>query len=140
MPRLFRYVAGWLVFLASVTLPGIGAPKPNPMIGRKEAAKLVFEALRRQHLPSHLVASHIDDAYDSEFIYFYVYGPNQNASPHLGNFAVNPWTGDVYNSDSCALLTSPSLKKHQDKIPRRLRLTPERYELLHAKRPICGAD
>lgn len=110
-----------------------------PKITAEEARLLVGDALLHLYPHHDIEVSLVNNKYDPDFFYFEAnwYGPIRT-SPHLGNFAVNPWTGDVFNADNCKRLTSPSLKKAQGAIRKRLGLGREDYARLRAKRPVCS--
>jgi hypothetical protein len=108
-------------------------------ISVEDARKLVYAVLNSQDSPHRIELYRMDNSsYDPDFFYFYAFGPNPAASPHLGNFAVNPWTGDVFDSDSCERLTSQSLKKLQQHIRKRSRLSGKEYSEASARKPSCG--
>jgi hypothetical protein len=50
-------------------------------------------------------------------------------------FAVNPWTGDVWDALACTQITSPALTKKQESIWARSGLPPDAREPLHDKSP-----
>ena len=115
------------------------AKRERPQISTEEARTLVYEALKA-HNPHHVVdVSRVENPYDPVYVYFEATWPNPAGSPHLGNFAVNPYSGDVYNADGCEGITSTSLKRIQESIRRRSPLTSEQYRKARRKRPICGA-
>ncbi len=139
-------VGAWLQkntgFLLVITVCACTASAQSDLqkISTDEVRKLVYEAIRT-HDPHHQIdVSRVENRYDPVFVYFEVTWPNPSGSPHLGNFAVNPWTGDVFNADGCELQASPSLKKLQASIRKQLQLKEKEYLRLRAKRPICGKD
>ena len=130
-----RYVVLLLLWVLACVDPVYCQQK----VGEQEARMLAYEAVRG-HDPRHEVnISRVDNRYDRDFIYFEATWPNPAGSQHLGNFAVNPWTGTVYDADSCEVVTSASLKKLQDSIRKRLNLRQGEYAKLQAKKPICEA-
>jgi len=50
-------------------------------------------------------------------------------------FAVNPWTGDVWDAMACSQITSPAIDKEKQAIWKRSRFPPEAREALHNKSP-----
>ncbi len=111
-------------------------------IDELEARKLTYEGIK-VFLPGNdensITLMLLRNKYDLDFYYFYATAthPNGFASPHLANFAVNPWTGDVWDSDSCERITSTNLKKQQDIIRQRFGFAKDRYASLKAKTPLC---
>lgn len=52
-------------------------------------------------------------------------------------FAVNPWTGDVWDAMACSRITSPSIKRKQDEIWKSSKLPDEARPILQAREPAC---
>jgi hypothetical protein len=80
-----------------------------------------------------------------EFYTFQAWGrPNRVATEGVGvlqtyYFAVNPWTGDVWDAIACSRITSPTLKKEQELILlKRSYLSLEKREALSNKSPGCS--
>jgi len=55
-------------------------------------------------------------------------------------FAVNPWTGDVWDAMGCKRITSPAIAREQESIGKRFRLPVEARKALHAKSPACCSE
>jgi hypothetical protein len=102
----------------------------------KEASKLVYEVVRTNNPGAEVVNR--PDKYDPDFFYFEVVVPNRVASPIVGHFAVNPWTGDVWDPGSCEQVNSPSLGKIQRSLRLKLHLRGRDYQTLRQKKPICS--
>jgi hypothetical protein len=109
-------------------------------VGLDEARTLVYESLSSTY-PRHIIdVATVENQYDRDFLYFEATWPNPGGSPHLGNFAVNPWTGDVFNADNCKLRTTSTIRKLQQDIKKRLSLKQRDYAKFRARRPICAAE
>ena len=52
-------------------------------------------------------------------------------------FAVNPWTGDIWNPFSCTRITSPTIKRKQEAIWKSAKLPDEARQVLQARSPAC---
>jgi hypothetical protein len=52
-------------------------------------------------------------------------------------FAVNPWSGDVWEPFGCTRITSPTLKRKQDEIWKSSKLPDEARQVLQARAPAC---
>src|SRR2546429_373460 len=78
------------------TLPLLCGPKLSVL----EGSQLVREALSPNDPAGIVKVSQVQNKYDSDFLYFEATWPNATGSPHLGNFAVDPLTGDVIDADS----------------------------------------
>jgi len=55
-------------------------------------------------------------------------------------FAVNPWSGDVWDAMGCVRITSPAIEKEQELIWRRSRLPNEVRETIRNKAPGCSTN
>ena len=128
--------AGLLIVIA-VFVCSARAQTDLQKIGMEEARKLASEALSRQDPRHQINFSPVENRYDPLFEYFEATWPNPSGSPHLGNFAVNPWNGDVWDVDACKQLKSPSLKKLQKDICKRFKLGNKEYQELKKKTPLC---
>lgn len=63
------------------------------------------------------------------------------AEGSFGFFAVNPWTGDVWNLWGCHRLSTPALRKSQASIRRRFSQAElKEYERLRRLKPICVVE
>ena len=135
-----RGAISFFSFLVSLAATGVsvGGQSTSHRLGTKEASKLVNEGIRRENSGANIHV--VSNPYDQDFIYFQATWANPVGSPVIGNFAVNPWTGDVWNTAGCEHLSSPSLKKEQAGIRKRFGLTKEEYAKFHARRPLCGSD
>jgi hypothetical protein len=52
-------------------------------------------------------------------------------------FAVNPWTGDVWNAIACTRITSTTIKRKQEEIWKSSKLPDEARQFLQARPPAC---
>ena len=52
-------------------------------------------------------------------------------------FAINPWTGDVWDATACTRITSAAIKRTQDEIWKSSRLPDEARRVLEARAPAC---
>ena len=52
-------------------------------------------------------------------------------------FAVNPWTGDVWEPFGCTRITSPTIKRKQEEIWKSSKLPEEARHVLQARAPAC---
>ena len=55
----------------------------------------------------------------------------------VGYFAVNPWTGDVWDVDGCRRLDSDALRKRREAIRRKSGIPKAAYARLRDKKPLC---
>ena len=122
----------------SMTL-AVNAQSPDGRLSVEEAQKLVFAAIYPNR--SKAVLEQMQNRYEPEFMFFEAIDPNPDHSAHMGTFAVNPWTGDVWSTaGSCSRLTSSKLIEIQKSIRARSSLAPAEFDRRHAKKPICDTD
>jgi hypothetical protein len=71
------------------------------------------------------------------FYYFEALWQNPGKNAVVGNYAVDPRTGDVWVSMICSELKSAALKKEQKEIRKRIGLTDQAYKKLKKMGPMC---
>lgn len=105
-----------------------------------EARALVLASLSpNQRQFPRLGADQYDDPNNSKFLFFTVTreGP-PNASVVVGNYAVDPQTGDVFSATiGCDEQKNKNLTALQTRIRARLRLSRTEYQRLKTKGPLC---
>lgn len=80
-----------------------------------------------------------------EFYTFSAWRPGLAGSDGVGilqtyYFAVNPWTGDVWDAMGCKRITSPAIEKEQEAIWKRSQLPADVREAIRKKSPAdCSA-
>jgi hypothetical protein len=80
-----------------------------------------------------------------EFYTFQAWRPGVESSNGVGvlqtyYFAVNPWTGDVWDAMACRRITSPTIEKEQEAIWKRSQLSVDVREAIRKKSPAdCSA-
>jgi hypothetical protein len=118
---------------------GLGrAQSPRQRISLREARQLAYEVVKVHNPGADLINS--PRSFDPDFYFFAATWPNPTGSPIIGYFAVNPSTGDVWNSAGCEHLTSKRLERLQQDIRKRFHFSSEEYSKLRAKKPMCGTD
>ncbi len=143
-PRRISMPRGLLqlfVIFLSITVFSSKVLAQEQKLSAEECSKLVLLGLDKENQDKSLRLSKMDfSKYDNSFEYFYAYFdvemPN-GASPRLGSFAVNPWTGQVFDVDSCQTIKTKRLEEAQQRVKKRLRLSPLRYVQLRSMRPLC---
>src|SRR5580658_2362179 len=55
-------------------------------------------------------------------------------------FAVNPWTGDVWDAIGCSRIKSPGLDREQESILKRSHLSADKRKALSEKSPGCSVS
>lgn len=83
-----------------------------------------------------------EDDGDSNPPFFVFDGLNRSpVNGSFGFFAVNPWTGDVWNLWGCHKLSTPTLRESQAKIRHRFTATEmKQYAKLSRLKPDCTVD
>jgi len=124
-----------LVLALTAILSDLTAQNPAQKIGIKEARILAYDAVKL-HNPGADITSR-PRGFDPDFFYFEATWPNPTGSPIIGYFAVNPWTGDVWDAGLCERVISADIKTRQEQIRKRTKLKKEDFEKMHNKRPRC---
>lgn len=129
----------FLVCLCNLLTDAVNAQPLNHHISVGEAQKLVSAAIYPNRSNAEL--DKMDNPYEPDFIFFEAIDPNPNHAAHMGTFAVNRWTGDVWSTaGSCSHVTSLKLVKMQKRIRERSKISPKEFGKLQAKKPICDVD
>jgi hypothetical protein len=127
-----------MLVVVGLSLMGSQAQTGRQRISVDEARRLAQDAVKLHNAGAALIES--PRTFDPNFYFFAIVSNNRDASPIVGYLAVNPLTGDVWSvAGHCERLTSSALKKAQDQIRGRFRLTDTEYERLRAEMPICDA-
>jgi len=113
----------------------------DPVISKATAAELVRDALAslgEGHEASRIPVLPWDYYWAPDFITLQA----EILVPSTGTvamryFAVNPWTGDVWEPFGCTRITSPTIKRKQDEIWRSSKLPDEAQRILEARAPGC---
>jgi hypothetical protein len=104
-------------------------------IDEPTAERLVAEGWDHGRLPGVL---DYDPKMRRRFFEFYGISTAPESEGGFGYFAVNPWTGDVWDLWGCHKLSTPALRKSQAKIRRRFtREELKQYPRLAALKPEC---
>jgi hypothetical protein len=134
----------WIIAVALIlvnTRSLLVGEEATKKLNSNECAMLVIDALKPQGRGYPIRVSQMDfSKYDKEFIYFSAYVDAETssvASPNLGSYAVNPWTGDVFNSDTCKRVESKMLKNSQSEIRTRFHFPTKEYRDFRQKKPVC---
>jgi hypothetical protein len=113
----------------------------DPAINTATARELVQDAIASlgEGSPRTKVAIYpVLDYWAPDFITLQAEVPHPDAGRiEMRYFAVNPWTGDVWDSIACTRITSPTIKRTQDEIWRSSRLPDEARHVLQARAPAC---
>ena len=78
--------------------------------------------------------------YAPDFYAFQALPVGPGAEGSIGFFAVNPWSGYVWNLAGCRQVTSPTLKKEQERILKRSVLSAPEARTLGEKSPGCSPE
>jgi hypothetical protein len=134
-----------IILIATILLSACAATDSRSAdlkkISAREARELLNEGLRAWCPGCDLKEIAIESIkmkYDANFYYYHATWSNPTGSPNLGNFAVNPWTGNVW--DGCVAINSPALKELQDRIQKRFSLSEKDYSLLRSRKPVWCVD
>jgi len=136
MNRLLRVGTVLSVLLVSAQAQG----SAQRAISIPQAKSLVLKALSaEQKRLSGLGAERYQDPHSSRFFFFTVFwaaGPGQSVV--VGNYAVDPYTGDVWSAArECGEIRNPDLQKFQRRVRESLGLSDAMYLRLKTKGPLC---
>jgi len=111
------------------------------LIGDKVARKLASEALavRGINVRGFVLVPYVNDS-APDFYSYQALAQSSNSNGSLGFFAVNAWTGDVWNIDTCSRVSSPALQKDQQSILKRSGMSPLAATTLRERSPGCRPD
>jgi hypothetical protein len=112
----------------------------RPTLNPDQAQRLVLAALttQQQSLPG-VATEPYNDPHSSRFMFFTViWAARPQQSVVVGNYAVDPYTGDVWSaSAACDELSNPKLRALQRTFRDALRLSQFEYRRLKTKGPLC---
>jgi hypothetical protein len=135
-----KFVAAFIITSALVpsfpsTTPAEAAAEAQyAIISVSEARTLVRDALDGRGKEIYINENHRPD--DPDFFFFEATWPNPTGSPVIGYFAVNRWTGDVWDQ-GCRSFSSWSIRARQAQIREKAGIPTAVFRELHTKRPIC---
>jgi hypothetical protein len=130
-----------LLFLASLCAATVSPTEPPPQrITNEQARALVMASLSEQQgrLPK-VEAELFDAPYPSKFLFFTVSWEGlPKGSVVVGNYAVDPFTGDVFSSViECKEEKNRRLLALQKRIRASLHLSESEYHRMKTKGPLC---
>ena len=111
------------------------------LIGSQLARKLVHQAVVTLGVDAKgfVLIPYVNDS-APDFHSFEALLQNSSTSGRIGFFAVNPWTGDVWNIDRCSRIISSELKKEQESILERSGMSALAATTLRERPPRCRPD
>jgi hypothetical protein len=128
---------------------GCGSPKvlnqpvksgSSHTVSKAQAQELVLVSLSagQKGLPG-LSAEQYKDLHSSRFLFFTVtWAAKEGQSVVVGNFAVDPYTGDVWNAAaSCDEMQDRALQRLQRRVRKSLDLSEAEYKRLKTRGPLC---
>jgi hypothetical protein len=128
-----------LVCLLILMALAANAKPPDTSISVDDAYKLVEAAIYPNMTKAEL--DQAPNSYEPDFIIFGAVDPNPDHNGHMGFFAVNVLTGDVWSTAGhCRRITSPRLIKMQKSIRAHLKIAATEFKKHQAKKPVCDAD
>ena len=81
----------------------------------------------------------MENSYFPRLYFFYASWPNPTGSPHIGSYAVDPATGDVWDADACTEYRGGPLAI-QTRLQRELGLTKRAHAALKQRPPMCESS
>lgn len=133
-----KHLLGLLIIALSASSTCAAGASPNK-IDADQAKALVMASLtpKEKRLPS-LGADPYNDP-NSKFLFFTVtWAGTPNGSVVVGNYAVDPYTGDVFSATmACQEEKNKHLEALQRQVRATLHLTQTEYQKLKTKGPLC---
>lgn len=134
-----KQLLGFLIIAFSALSACAAGPSPNK-IDADQARALVMASLtpKERRLPS-LGADPYNDPNSSKFLFFTVtWAGRPNGSVIVGNYAVDPYTGDVFSATmACHEEKNKHLEALQKQVRAALHLSQAEYRKLKTKGPLC---
>jgi hypothetical protein len=113
----------------------------DPIISKATAAELVRDALAslgEDGGGTKIAVGPWPYYWAPDFITLYAEVPHPSVGRiEMRYFAVNPWTGDVWEPFGCTRITSPTIERKQDEIWKSSKLPDEARHVLQARAPAC---
>lgn len=129
-----------LLFACLCTLSAGAADQAGRKVTQDQARVLVMATLtpKQRQLPSLETDPYMNPG-DSRYLFFSVtWGKNAKGSEVVGSFAVDLLTADVFSATAyCREEKNKDLEALQGQFRRQLNLTPEEYQRLRTKGPLC---
>jgi hypothetical protein len=132
----------FVVLFASLCVANASAvDRRDRVITTDQARALVLASLtsKQRQLPSLGIEPPYSSQGSSKFLFFTVtWAGTPNGSVVVGNYAVDPHTGDVFSATiGCSEEKNKSLEALQRHVRAALHLTPAEYQRLKTKGPLC---
>jgi len=132
---------GKRLLLTLVISVGILAATGPRQISSKAAWKLMGEAMAASGIdPKGFDLVPYVNSYAPDFYSFQALPRGPGAEGSIGFFAVNPWSGYIWNLAGCRQVTSPSLKKEQARILKTSGMSASEAKTLGEKSPGCSPE
>ena len=137
--KLLRILVGVCIALAPFVAVGqTKVESKQRTITVDEGRELIYALLKSSGCTrSKCAVDELKDTYFPQFYFFYGSWPNPLGSPHIGSWAVDPATADVWDANVCAEYRGGALAKLQLPLRRRLSLTRQAYTKLKQRPPMC---
>lgn len=106
----------------------------------QEARQLVWQALssKAKHLPEVSLDGGSDSNYRGFYVFSVMWAGAPNGSAVYGSYAVDEFTGDVFDAVSeCDEISTPALRTLQARIRSRIGLSDSAYRKIKGNGPLC---
>jgi hypothetical protein len=128
--------------LAGIILgAGLGVAAEQRKITAREAAQILRDYVWWQypHLAPNLELIDYSEV-DPHFYYFFAWTSRTPAGVAVGHYAVNPWTGHVWQTIRCEVVVWPRSEKWLKRIRKRFRYSDQEYAELSVRTPKADCD
>ena len=135
----------WAVaaIVIAAVLPGVvfGQERPTSKQQRitvEQGRQLVYLLLKPTGCnESKCSVDRIENSYFPQYYFFYGTWPNPVGSPHIGTWAVDPATGDVFDANACVQYRTADLTKLQVSLRNTMGIKHQTYVKLKHRPPMC---
>jgi len=130
----------FLVSFYATTAVANGAAERKITVEQARALVMASLTAQQRRLPK-VEAEHFDDPENPSpkfWIFTVVWEGTPNGSVVVGNYAVDPYTGDVFSATrECDEVKNKRLKRLQAQVRAKLHLSQSEYQRLKTKGPLC---
>jgi hypothetical protein len=107
-------------------------------VSREESRDLVYVLLESSGCTKRTCSVEtLQNRYFPKFFFFEGLWSNPTGSPHIGAWAVDPKTADLWDANVCVEYRPTRVTEIQQELRRRIGLTDDRYKTLKQQPPMC---
>jgi len=137
--QMSKRLLGFSIIALSAVIACAAEPSSNKINANQAKALVMASLTSKERLLPSLGADPYNDPNSSRFLFFTVtWAGTLNGSVVVGNYAVDPYTGDVFSATmACHEEKNKHLEALQRQVRATLHLTQAEYQKLKTKGPLC---